>query len=421
MANCALISRSWRYRCQRYIFRQLVFKLEYAYRQQASRIAELMDFPYEVLSCHVRALIINLYDYGTLPFLEDSSWTKKFQKIFSTGDPRTNNSASLELRSCEFNRGYNTRLNVEDFVRRMQERTDWKALPEGFTRLLSDTIHSGNLKRLHLSYFQNIPKYLIELSTLESVGLHSMVFNFDRVPCKGDCVLHDQTSDFDDDCVKVFLLAAFDEFALDPPKLDLSRIQVLRLDLQVPEGSLHATTMLELLSPSLESLKIVVDDWWATRAMDTAPRSKKLKKLTIMNSGKARINFINSHVASISDTMLPLAQRCSLPLDTLDIHITLGSTKKLGGLRCLEEGYVDLDEILSSSASVCMTKVITLHFFLPTNAQVVGLDEDAFEEKVMRIAEAAFPMTIQARASIGPFRIFVDIGTPDINATEACY
>ncbi|KAF4613575.1 hypothetical protein D9613_007398 [Agrocybe pediades] len=429
LAACALVSRSWRYRSQRYIFRQVVFTLVDAEKEleRAQQMAELLDSPYEGISCHVRALIINFYPdhrYFARTLNEDSSRAKILRKLFLVGESGSDQSISLSLRSTELKRSFST-STLENIASRISRRLNWRRLPEWFTNLLLDGARTGKLKSLHLSCFQNIPRSFLALSTLESIGLDGMVFNFERVPDRGDSVPPEQTTQTLSDRAKILLFEAFNGSAWDPPKLDVSEIRVLRISLQANEDWYYAFTMAEVLSSSLESLKIVTHEPLQRRvAKELIPHFKNLKELTIVNSGNVKIDFANSHVGSICELLLPQddAEEARIPiLESLDIHIILGSTKKLGGLKHRNEGYADLDEVLASSPTLRLTRVITVHFFLPSSAQVAGLNEGVFEEKVRSEAEAAFPKTIEARANIGPFEIVVDFETPDINANEAYY
>ncbi|KAF9555126.1 hypothetical protein CPC08DRAFT_766147 [Agrocybe pediades] len=261
LAACALVSRSWRYRSQRYIFRQVVFTLVDTEKELewAQQMAELVDSPYEGISCHVRALIINFYPehrYFARTLNDDSIWAKIFRKLLLVGESGSDQSIALVLRSTDFKRRFST-STLQSIASRISRRLNWRRLPEWFTNLLLDGACTGKLKSLHLSCFQNIPRSFLALSTLESVGLDGMVFSFERVPDRGDSIPPKQTTQTLSDRAQIFLFEAFNGYAWDPPKLDVSEIRVLRISLQAKEDRYYALTMAKVLSSSLESLKIV--------------------------------------------------------------------------------------------------------------------------------------------------------------------
>ncbi|KAF9562565.1 hypothetical protein CPC08DRAFT_706610 [Agrocybe pediades] len=423
LSACSLVSRPWRYRSQRYIFQRnlLIFnggKYSTIMSERVRRIAELLDSPLEGITNHVRTLTIRLRDTeeAILSLLQDSNWTTIFKAIFRSKERSDDYSIFLDVGKLNDN----TSTFSADYIW-AHGKMDWRVLPQDFTHPLLDTIQSGHLKHLCLSQFTNIPISFFEISTLDSIGLNSMVFKFNKAPYAVDNHVESL------DARNMFFLKAFDIPEAAYSKFDFAGVQALRCALQQPVDWFDTSMMVKQCSSSLESLKIIVGCPSTIYFMINLTDLKNLKKLTVMNTPTERVNILNPNVMRICEVLLQANMgRANLQspevympiLEELNLQITLGSTDQLGGL--LGEsplvGYFNLDQILALSPMLRFAKVITIHFFFPSAADVEHLNDDAFravEEDVKSRAEAALPMISEARASIGPLRIVVDVGPPE--------
>ncbi|KAF9545982.1 hypothetical protein CPC08DRAFT_823849 [Agrocybe pediades] len=434
LATCARISKSWRYRSQRYIFRRLVFNKDSPDSSRVQILSDLMDSPLEGITCHVQTLAIRLYDSerAIIKFLDNPGWTTVLAKIFRTGDGEpTSNSYSISL-------DVSRKSNVEDkqgddFLRQSFERMSWTMLPREFINPILNAINSGKVQRLRLRHLVRIPMSFLNVSTLEAFGNSSMVFNFS--PEELSVAAPIQTGRPRNQRMCLPSIFDFNPMMSRPPFLDFSKVKKLHWNFRAPEDWFYLSNPLELCPFSLESLEIVV----AARrpSLIGAPMNiniptfgtadlvklKQLKNLTVMNSTTQAIDESNTHILSVLEPLLPsdvttlgsYAHAEGMPiLEAFNIHITLGSTERLGGLlgEAPLPGYDLLDQLLVFLPIFRSTKIITVHFFLPVPEE--DLDEKALEDNVMSRAPAAFPITIQARASVhGSFRIVVDIGYPE--------
>ncbi|KAF4613625.1 hypothetical protein D9613_007404 [Agrocybe pediades] len=443
LSTCALVSRSWRHSSQRYLYRRLV--INGMYGENVRRLAELVGSPLEGITCHVRSVVINIMDReGNVTFfLDDRNVMKVLYAIFRGGEQRNDYSISLRLWKLPA-----IQLPPPFMIPWTHGKVDWRKIPQEFKDLLAETVNKGMLKHLQLSHLINIPKFFLELSTLESIGFNSMVFKFTRMPYPAD---GPSSQTIHDDGREMLFLKAFDIPESVQSSLDFSGVKALCCTLSYPGDWIDTFMMLRKCSSSLESLRIVVDPHSTpgpliVKAVRDKSRNKRLelknlKKLTIMNSGEAirkdSTGASQQHNSTIciyevlgvlqvlqldkswaADVQANQGGNNNEPiLETLDIHIMFPD---LRALSIRPELYASLSDILAYTPKFRYAKVVTVHFFRPPLAsraddlRTEGCFLGQAKAEAMRSRlEAVFPAVIQARANIGPFHIVLDVDPPE--------